>query len=48
MLFEALQLRTGSTTVMHLVMREQLPELNNQGSIILTVIFSLLICINVG
>lgn len=29
--FVALQLTAGSTTVMHLVMREQLPEPNNQG-----------------
>lgn len=48
MLFEALQLTTGSTTVMHLVMREQLPEPNNQGDVIPTVSFSLLVCVNVG
>lgn len=28
-----LQLTAGSTTVMHLVMREQLPEPNNQGQV---------------
>lgn len=41
MLIKALQLTAGSTTVMHLVMREQLPEPNSQGRIAISFKFAL-------
>ena len=40
----ALQLTPGSAVVMHLVMREQLPEPTNQGAVVIFVFFSMTFC----
>jgi len=37
--FTALQLTPGSAVVMHLVMREQLPEPTNHGKVVTAVFF---------